>query len=241
MEAAASGIETELRTRGTSERAEAEKKYLKTDLEHIGATMGDIRATVKSFVRQHPNLSHDDLITLTDELWAKPVHERRMAAVVILESCPDLVGPQDFGFIEKLIRESKTWALVDGLATQVAGNILANYPNEAPTLDRWATDDDFWVRRSALLAHLKPLKGGGEFTRFARYAEAMLDGKEFFIRKTIGWVLREMGRSRPAEVFEWLAPRTQRTSGVTIREAIKYLDPARRDILLTAYNERWPA
>jgi 3-methyladenine DNA glycosylase AlkD len=65
----------------------------------------------------------------------------------------------------------------------------------------------------------------------------MLDEREFFIRKAIGWVLREAGKKRPAEVAAWLAPRTGRASGVTMREAVRYLPPSDADRLMTAYRE----
>jgi 3-methyladenine DNA glycosylase AlkD len=66
----------------------------------------------------------------------------------------------------------------------------------------------------------------------------MLDETELFIRKAIGWVLREMGKRRPQEVFEWFAPRMARMSGATIREAVKYLDPDQGDEVLNAYREK---
>ena len=78
-----------------------------------------------------------------------------------------------------------------------------------PVLDQWATDDDFWIRRSALLALLVPLRRGdmAHFERFARYADLMLSEREFFIRKAIGWVLRETGKRQPDLVAAWLEPR----------------------------------
>ena len=83
-----------------------------------------------------------------------------------------------------------------------------------------------------MLALLVPLRqGGGDFVRFGRYADAMLDEREFFIRKAIGWVLRDTGRKRPDLVYEWLLPRAARASGVTIREAVKPLSPAQRDAI----------
>jgi 3-methyladenine DNA glycosylase AlkD len=76
-----------------------------------------------------------------------------------------------------------------------------------------------------MLALLVPLRrGGGDFERFSRYADAMLEEREFFIRKAIGWVLRDTSKKRPAMIAEWLAPRMHRASGVTLREALKYLD-----------------
>ncbi len=62
----------------------------------------------------------------------------------------------------------------------------------------------------------------------------MLEEREFFIRKAIGWILRDTGRRRPDLVYEWLLPRAPRASGVTIREAVKYLAPDQRDAVLAA-------
>ena len=75
----------------------------------------------------------------------------------------------------------------------------------------------------------------------ARYADSMLEEREFFIRKAIGWVLREVSKKGPELVAEWLTPRTGRCSGVTFREAVKYLDPDDRERLTAAFREGRPA
>jgi 3-methyladenine DNA glycosylase AlkD len=62
----------------------------------------------------------------------------------------------------------------------------------------------------------------------------MLDEKEFFIRKAIGWVLRETGKKRPDLVFEWVLPRASRMSGVTRREAVKPMTEEQRAAVLLA-------
>jgi len=222
----------------TPERAEAERRYLKSELDHLGATVWQIRREVNSFADEHPSLSHAELVALVQALWSRRVHERRMAAAALLEAYPALVGPADLVVLKRLVRESKTWALVDVLAGDVIGQLLVRHPQAESRLDRWAVDRDFWVRRAALLAMLEPLKHGAAFRRFAGYADGMLDETEFFIRKAIGWVLRETGKRRPQEVFEWLAPRTGRVSGVTIREAVKYLDPDQREELVKAHREK---
>jgi 3-methyladenine DNA glycosylase AlkD len=228
---AADELEARLRALGTRERAEHERRYLKSELEHHGATVWQIDREVKAFAKENRDLPHAELVALVEALWAKPVHERRMAAARLLEAYPELVAPSDLPLLERFIRESKTWAYVDGLAANVLGELLVRFPRTAPKLDRWARDSDFWIRRSALLAQIKPLKAGAPFARFGRYADAMLDEKEFFIRKAIGWVLRETAKARPDEVFEWLAPRVGRASGVTRREAVKYLKPEQRATL----------
>ena len=241
VDAVVAALDAELRAAGTPDRAENEKRYLKSDLEFYGATVPAIRKVVKAFLRGAPDLDRERLLAIAAQLWSAPVHERRMAAVELLCQREPLLEPADAAFIEQLIRESKTWALVDPLAATAAGRLLERHPQAAAVLDGWAADDDFWVRRSALLAHLRGLSSGaGDFERFGRYADAMLDGKEFFIRKAIGWVLRDMARKRPDVVYEWIAPRTHRASGVTVREVVKRLAPDQAERVLTAYRERRP-
>ena len=239
--AVADDLERDLRALGTLQRAEGEKRYLKSDLDFLGVSVWGIRKVMKAFAEQHRDLPRDEVAALIEALWARPVFERRMIAAMLLEEYVAVLEPSDLELIERLIRESKTWALVDVLSGDVVGEIILRNPKVAARLDAWAKDDDFWVRRSALLAQLLPLKHGASFRRFASYADAMLDEKEFFIRKAIGWVLRETAKRRPDEVYEWLAPRAHRASGVTMREAVKYLDDVRKDALMSAYKERTAA
>ena len=97
------------------------------------------------------------------------------------------------------------------------------------------------MRRSALLALLLPLRrGDGDFERFSRYADAMLEEREFFIRKAIGWVLRDTSKRRPELVAAWLGPRAGRASGVTVREAVKYLAEPQREAILATYRASRP-
>ena len=219
-----SAIDDDLRTAGTPKRAEGTKRYLKSDLTFYGTTMPDKRTIVRAFLKAHPGLERDDLVSLVRSLWAVPIHERRMVAILLLEARVGLLEIEDVELVESLLRDSKTWAYVDPLAVNVMGALFDAEPAVAGILDRWARDDDFWIRRSALLTLLKPVKQGREFDRFGRYADEMLEEKEFFIRKAIGWVLRERSKKDPETVREWVEPRLGRMSGVTRREAVKYLD-----------------
>ncbi len=221
---AASKFDAALRSLGMPERAEGTKRYLKSDLTFYGVTQPELRHLARRFLKDHPGLSRRDLAAVVEELWSEPVHERRMLAIVLLESRVDLLTASDVELIERLIRASKTWAFVDPLATNVMGALHERNDDLGRLLDRWATDDDFWIRRSALLTLLKPVTAGHEFERFARYADEMLEEKEFFIRKAIGWVLRELSKKEPDRVRAWVTPRLERMSGVTRREATKYLD-----------------
>jgi 3-methyladenine DNA glycosylase AlkD len=235
MRALAKEIDTELRAKAVPERAAKEQAYLKSRLEHYGTSMPALNAIAKDVRKRHPDLDHDDLVALVETLWDEPVHERRAVAVELLDQYSALLVAADMVLLERLLRESRTWALVDGLAASVTGPLVERLPSAAEVLDRWAVDEDFWIRRSALLALLLPLRrGAGDFERFCRYADAMLDEKEFFIRKAIGWVLRDTAKKRPELVYDWFLPRAGRASGVTTREVLKPLSDEQRAAVLAA-------
>jgi 3-methyladenine DNA glycosylase AlkD len=230
LDAALSGL-------GTPERAAQEKRYLKSDLSFYGATVGQIRAGAMRGARAgaaaRGRVDRPEAVRLVTALWDSPVHEHRMAAIDLLRIWHDRLEPADLPMLEHMLRTSRTWAYVDSLAAEVVGPLVARHGELGAELDRWAADADFWIRRSAMLALLAPLRaGGGDLERFLRYADAMLAEKEFFIRKAIGWVLREVGKKRPEPVVEFLAPRLGRVAGLTLREAVKYLPPAERERLL---------
>jgi len=231
----AAGIDRALRAEGDPERAVKERAYLKSGLEHYGVRVPAVRGVARRFLAERPDLDHDGLFALVDRLWSAPVHERRLVAIELLDQRRGLVGVADMARLETLLRESRTWALLDPLAANVVGSVVDSSPAAATVLDEWASDDDFWIRRASLLSLLIPLRRGeGDFDRFTRYAEAMLDEREFFVRKAIGWVLRDTAKRRPDLVFEWLLPRAARCSGVTLREAVKPLSADQRAAVLAA-------
>jgi 3-methyladenine DNA glycosylase AlkD len=228
-----------LRALGTEDRAVNEKRYLKSDLEFLGAKVPDIRKAAKAALRAAEPIDHDAFVALIEDLWAEPVHELRMAAVQIAYARPERFELEDLGLLERMLRESRTWAYVDTLAAGVVGPLLARHPDEDAILDAWAEDEDFWIRRTALLTHLGPLRRGeGDWDRFTRYADAMLDEKEFFIRKAIGWVLRDAARKQPELVYDWILPRAHRASGVTIREVVRHLPDAMAEAAKERYRAR---
>lgn len=235
-EAVVAAVTDRLRTVATPGRAEHEKAYLRSDLVVLGTSVPEVRKAARDVRRQHPGLTHDDLLALVGACWGAGIHELRMLAVELLVLCPELLSPDDASRIADLCRQAGTWALVDPLAVQVAGHLVQHHPEAMDgVVRRWATDDDLWVRRASLLAHLRQLRrGDGDFARFGELADSMLAEREFFIRKAIGWVLRDAGRARPDMVVAWLEPRVRRAAGLTVREAVRYLPAEDRRRLLDA-------
>jgi 3-methyladenine DNA glycosylase AlkD len=237
IDATVAEFEAELRASASPERAEQERRYLKSDLRFIGASYWQTGRLVKAFAAEHRDLARSELLDLVRDLWAPRIFELRACAAALLDRYARLLGAGDLPLLERLLRESGTWALVDDLAVNTVGHLVRSEPAACePTLDAWVADPDFWIRRASLLGELRALRDEAPFARFAKRADALLDEREFFIRKAIGWVLREVGKGRPAEVVAWLEPRAARASGVTMREAVRYLPAADAERLMAAHR-----
>jgi 3-methyladenine DNA glycosylase AlkD/TfoX/Sxy family transcriptional regulator of competence genes len=217
----------ELEAAGDPARAAQEKRYLKSELRFLGTGLPAIRRTAKAFVRAHPEMDRDAVLSLAWRLWQADLHELRAVSIAVLELRSVELQTADLPVLIELVRASKTWAYVDWLATKVIGPVIQRNPAARKSLGVWATDDDFWVRRTALLAwHDELLAGRGDFAQFARLARPMLGESEFFIRKAIGWVLRSTARRTPERTYEFVAQHGAEMSGLTFREATRNLSAA---------------
>ena len=229
---AADELAADLESLGSDDRAVNEKRYLKSELRHYGVSVPVIRKMARRFARSRKDVSKSEIAKLVEELWAREVYELRKLAVNILAARVADFGVCDMEFIEALLRRSHTWALIDDLSINVVAPVLLDRSEASEIRCKWAEDDDFWVRRTAMLALLPRLRRGTEdWDEFAGYADAMLEEDEFFIRKATGWILREVSKHSPDLVYEWIMPRVKTASTVTTREALKYLSEDQRSRL----------
>jgi 3-methyladenine DNA glycosylase AlkD len=186
---------------GTARRAVSEKAYLKSDLDFFGVSLPVIHKTARTFRKAHPDLRRQDLLALVEGLWQTRYHELWSLGIALLSEYQQLLEVEDMAFVEGLIRRTYTWAHVDWLATKIAGALVQRDRTTRQVLQRWSTDENFWVRRAAMLALLDSARTEtADFELFAQFAATMMTEKEFFIRKAIGWVLREVSKKRPEPV-----------------------------------------
>ncbi|WP_176611650.1 DNA alkylation repair protein [Actinomadura sp. WMMB 499] len=217
----------ELRDRADPVRAANERRYLKSAFVHLGVPVPAIRKAAVPVARELPD--RGELLALAGALWTvedagRPVHEARMAAVEVLVKRVGLLEPGDIAVAERLILDSASWVYVDNLADRVAGALVLREPGLGAVLDDWAADPCMWLRRSALLALLPGVRTGApDLPRISRFGDALIGESEFFIRKALGWVLREQSRKDPAWVTGWVEARIADVPGVTLREAVRHL------------------
>jgi 3-methyladenine DNA glycosylase AlkD len=217
-------VRRNLEAGASPERAAYEKKYLKSTLEFLGSNSPSTADETKRIVRENKGMTRKELLELEAALWATKVHELRSVACGLLSRLNHLLEPEDMNLLRDHIEESAGWALVDYLSLKTVGPLVARL-SLYDDLDRWAKDESFWVRRAAMLSLHVPMRAGdlAQWDRFTGYASAMIGEKEFFIRKAIGWILREVSKKNPEPVHQFLKAHWETASGLTKREGSKYL------------------
>lgn len=222
-----------LRSLGTTERAENEKRYLKSALQHFGVPVPQLRKVARRFCTAHPDLDARALRDVTERAWATGIYEPRSFAVFVMERRRAAFGLDDLPFFERTLRVCRTWALLDTLCIGVIGDVVRRHPDATKALATWAVDDDFWLRRASLLSLLGAWRSGGDFdtASFRAFAVPMLDEREFFIRKAIGWVLRDVSKKEPDFPSAFLLEHRDRVSRLTLEEGAKYLPAETRQAL----------
>jgi 3-methyladenine DNA glycosylase AlkD len=223
------------------ERAEKEKDYLNSELKHFGVSVWERRKFVKKYGEELSSLNKKEVLKLVKFFWNKPSHEERSLAVSILNLHKDQLTLKDMPLIEKIMRESKSWAFLDSLIIPIMPVMFEKDSQKAyDYLKKWIKDDDFWVRRSALLAQILPFRAnqGGDKNLFfelatSQFNESWIGEKykdsqkrkraRFFIRKAIGWAIREISQKDPNTAFDFLKKYKGEMSGLSFREGSRKL------------------
>jgi hypothetical protein len=163
MSAAGEFVDSTLQSEGSWERADADRDRLGGNgLAFYGASVGAVRGTIRDAGRRYPGLGHDEITALASELWAVPVFERRLAAVVLLQRHVGMLRASDLTRIEGFLRSARLPALIDPLAMDVVAPLITGLDAAArgraiAVLGRWAAEPSPGPRRAAGL--LTPVLG----------------------------------------------------------------------------------
>jgi 3-methyladenine DNA glycosylase AlkD len=205
-------------------KAQGMKAYLLNQFEFLGLAAPVRRAAVKEIGKVKWQ-SSADLSAAAELLWQKSEREYRYTAVDLLRQHSAQLSVNDLPALQALLLRDAWWETVDGLSAVIAEIMRAavqQKPNAAVTMDVWLKHPSHWVRRAAML-HQLGWRLDTDTTRLFGYAQQLADEKEFFIRKAIGWALRDYARWNPQAVTDFLQENRNRLSGLTVREAAKHL------------------
>ena len=220
-----SSMDASLRALANAAQAAPMRAYLLDQFEFLGIPAPQRRAAIKALPKQVWN-SPADVLEIAHLLWEKPEREFRYTAIDFLKSQVKLLDASHLPQLICLLRRAAWWETVDGM-TAVIGLIILQQRKRGDSgiqavCDDWIRDPDFWVRRCAML-HQLGWRLQTDTARLQRYAALLAPEQEFFIRKAIGWALRDYARWHPAWVKTLLLQQQDRFSGLTRREAAKHL------------------
>ena len=220
----AAAIEARLRPLADPERAAPMRAYLLGQFDFLGIATPVRRAAIKDLVAQAlPDAA--TVLATADLLWRRPERELRYAAIDLLRRQQRHLDPSHLPAIQALLLREPWWETVDGLVA-VIGAILRTArktdDGAQAVMDDWVAHPVFWVRRAALL-HQLGWRLETDAARLGAYCGQLAGEREFFIRKAIGWALRDYARWDPDFVRAFVADHAGRLSALTVREACRRL------------------
>ena len=202
------------------------RAYMKSDLPFWGVKKKARVAALEPVFDRHEVTGRPALEREVRDLWYGATHREERLAALDLMRRPEhraLWTTKALPLLEELIRSGAWWDLVDELATKRVRAVLERDPlGAAPVLRRWARRDDLWLRRAAILAQVGR-KSATDRALLADLIQPALDSPEFFLRKAIGWSLRDLAKHDPDWVRGFVAEHSGRLSGLSRREALKHV------------------
>jgi 3-methyladenine DNA glycosylase AlkD len=196
--------------------------YMKNKFEFLGVRSPAARAASKPFLRAAKGVSGDELVAFVNQCWAQPEREFQYVAVTLTRKHVKKLEPSHLPDVENLITTKSWWDTVDSLAAWTVGPMVSAYPELGAVMDTWIEDDNLWLVRTAIL-HQLSYKESVDADRLFRYAERQAEHPDFFVRKAIGWALRQHARVDPDAVRAFVAEHDDQLSGLSKREALKHL------------------
>ncbi len=222
-----------LRAHANPERAFHEKRYLKSTDTFLGVSVPAGQAIARALRKSHPDLSSDEIRALAITLWHSEVHEERRLAVQLLDRYVKLLTRDDWPMLEDWARASGSWDLLDEIAAHLLASLAERYPEFDVHFDTWVHDDNFWLRRAALVSHVVRLRHGSVTPARVRHlCTPLMTDPEYFIKKAVGWLLRECAVRDPEGTVAFLLPWKGRTARPVLREAVRKLPDNLRCLVL---------
>lgn len=211
---------------GDPERAADQQRYMKSEMPFRGFTKSELTSLLRPLLAEHPPEDRASWEATVRELWDGATHrEERYAALAVGRHrvARAWLAPESVPLFRHLVVTGAWWDLVDETAHHLVRPALDAHPDAlTPVLRDWATDDDLWIRRTAVICQVG--RRDATDTALLRHAiDANVDDPTFWLRKGIGWALRDYARTDPGWVRAEVERHGVRLSNLSRREALKHL------------------
>jgi len=196
--------------------------YMKGHFVFLGVTAGDRRNATKQLIKAARTMEPDDLVELATSCWAEPEREFHYVGMDALRAGAVHLRASHLGAIRGFILATPWWDTVDSLAVHTVGTMATNHAELVDDMDDWIESDDIWIARTAIL-HQLMYRERTDVNRLFTYCEMRMGDTDFFMRKAIGWALRQYARVDADAVRAFVRAHENELSGLSKREALKHL------------------
>lgn len=213
-------ISSEFQANANTEIAKGQKAYMKNHFDFFGIKSPLRKQIQKPFLANAYLPPKVELPKIIHHLWDKPQREFHYFSQELAQKFTKKLELKDIELFEFMVTNQSWWDTVDFIAVNLIGPYLQQFPDQQePLSKKWLASDYLWLQRTALLFQLK-YKDEMDTHLLSANIEALLDSKEFFINKAIGWVLREYAKTNPSWVKEFVE--THELTKLSRREALKH-------------------
>ncbi|GGU49672.1 DNA alkylation repair protein [Streptomyces griseoviridis] len=202
------------------ERAGSMRAYMKDVAPFLGLTSTVRRGLDRAVLRGLPSPDEADCAAVALRCWRLPEREYHYFAVDLLRRHVTVLSPDFLPVVRWLLTTVPWWDTVDPLAAHVVGGLVAAGPGLRTRMDAWSADEDRWLVRAALLHQLR-YRERTDAGRLFGYCLRGAAHDDFFVRKAIGWALREYARTDPGAVRGFVAEHRDRLAPLSVREALR--------------------
>lgn len=214
-------LQNEFQRNGNPSIAIEQKAYMRDQFEFFGIKAPVRRQIQKPFLVKQYLPPKEELNELVKSLWEKPEREFHLFAQELAFKYIKQFDKKDVELLEHIVTHKSWWDTVDYIAVHLLGNYLKKFPEEQKScVDRWLDSGNIWLQRCALLFQLK-YKDQLNTELLSYTINSLLNSKEFFTNKAIGWVLREYSRTNAIWVEDFVA-KTELHS-LSKREALRVI------------------
>lgn len=201
-------------------------RYMRDQFPFLGLKSPVRREATREALAGIAGPTEADLAEVLKLLWALPEREYQYAGCELAATWGKVCGSGFIDAVEGAVVTKSWWDTVDSLASHVAGPLVRLHPGLTSTTDTWIQSDDFWLARTAILHQLR-YKTATDTERLFRYCVLRAGDQEFFLRKAIGWALREYSKTDAGAVRAFVREHDSELSGLSKREALLWLNGGR--------------
>ncbi len=229
-------LKRQLRELADPEARRSQQNYFKEPIRGLGVRVPDIRRLAGAAAKEYrgSKLEFSQTLGIADRLWHGAVIEERLLAVVLVSKFRRQLEPGHWQQFDAWVDGLTNWAETDALCCELLASLLAKETSLVKNLKPWTRSSSRWRRRAAAVALVKAARKGEQHEAAFDICDRLAEDRDDMVEKAVGWLLKEVSRTAPHAVVDFLLNNIDRLSRTTVRYACEKLPRTQRSRVMSA-------